>query len=330
MVASAPGKITLFGEHAVVYGYPAIVVAINKKVRVTAEVRDDDNIRINAQDLKTPGVIVSISNGEIQVTTDYGRTLSAIGYLSKAIELTSEYLGVRKGVNLEVKSEMPVGAGLGTSAAVSIATIAAYSSCLGYELSKEEVAGLGWEVERNVQGIASPMDTSIATFGGVLKVQFEGDNVYRTPVNVGGEPVFVLAYVEREKTTREMLMLVKSLREKHPDLINGILEHIGKVVLEAEKALVKGDLAEVGMLMNVNHGLLEAIGVSSRRLSEVIYVARVAGALGSKLTGGGGGGASVALTLPGNAETLVNALKLVTPHVFEASIYNEGVTIERL
>ncbi len=330
VVASAPGKITLFGEHAVVYGYPAIVAAINKKVYVAAEVRDDDSIRINAQDLRTPGVIVSISNGEIQVTTDYGRTLSAIGYLSKAIELTSEYLGVRKGVNLEVKSEMPVGAGLGTSAAVSVATIAAYSSCLGYELSKEEVASLGWRVERNVQGIASPMDTSIATFGGTLKVRFEGDNVYRTPVNVGGEPVFVLAYVEREKTTREMLMLVKSLRERYPNLVSGILEHIGKVVMEAEKALVKGDLAEVGVLMNVNHGLLEAIGVSSRRLSEVVYVARVAGALGSKLTGGGGGGASVALTLPGNAETLMNALKLVTPHVFKASIYDEGLTVERL
>ena len=329
-MASAPGKVTLFGEHAVVYGYPAIVASIDKRIFVSAELRDDDKIRINAQDLRTSGVIVSISNGEIQVTTDYGKTLSAIGYLNKAIELTSEYLDVRKGVNLEVRSEMPVGAGLGTSAAVSVATIAAYSSCLGYELSKDEIARLGWEVEKNVQGIASPMDTSIATFGGVLKIWFEGSTVYRTPLRVGSELPLVVAYVEREKSTRDMVMWVRNLREKHPELINGILEHIGKISLEAEKTLAEGNLREVGMLMNINHGLLEALGVSSRRLNEVVYTARVAGALGSKLTGGGGGGASIALTTQENIDVLTNVLKLVTPHVFRTNIQYEGVRINNI
>jgi len=329
-MASAPGKVTLFGEHAVVYGYPAIVASIDKRIYVSAELREDYKIRINAQDLRTSGVIVSISNGEIQVTTDYGKTLSAIGYLGKAIELTSEYLGVRKGVSLEVRSEMPVGAGLGTSAAVSVATIAAYSACLGYELSKDEIARLGWEVEKNVQGIASPMDTSIATFGGVLKIWFEGSAVYRIPLNVGSELPLVVAYVEREKSTRDMVMWVRNLREKHPELVNGILEHIGKTTLEAEKALTEGDLLELGTLMNINHGLLEALGVSSRRLNEVVYTARVAGALGSKLTGGGGGGASIALTKQNNIEVLTNVLRLVTPQVFKTNIQYEGVKINYL
>jgi mevalonate kinase len=330
VVASAPGKVTLFGEHAVVYGYPAIVASIDKRIYVNAELRDDDKIRINAQDLRTSGVIVSISNGEIQITTDYGKTLSAIGYLNKAIELVSEYLGVRKGVSLEVRSEMPVGAGLGTSAAVSVATIAAYSTCLGYELSKEEIARLGWEVEKSVQGIASPMDTSIATFGGVLKIWFEGSVVYRVPLKVSDELPLVVAYVERERTTRDMVAWVKNLREKHPEIINGILEHIGKTTLKAEKALAEGDLHEVGTLMNINHGLLEALGVSSRRLNEVVYTARLAGALGSKLTGGGGGGASIALTLPDNLEVLTNVLKLVTPQVFKTNIVYEGVKVSSL
>lgn len=327
VVASAPGKVTLFGEHAVVYGYPAIVASIDKRIYVSAELREDDKIRINAQDLRTSGVIVSISNGEIQITTDYGKTLSAIGYLNKAIELTSEYLGVRKGVSLEVRSEMPVGAGLGTSAAVSVATIVAYSTCLGYELSKDEIARLGWEVEKSVQGIASPMDTSIATFGGVLKIWFEGSTVYRVPLKVGSELPLVVAYVEREKNTKDMVMWVRNLKEKHPELVNGILEHIGKTTIEAEKELIKGNLQEVGILMNINHGLLEALGVSSRRLNEVVYTARVAGALGSKLTGGGGGGASIALTLPSSVDVLTNVLKLVTPHVFRTNIQYEGVKV---
>lgn len=330
VVASAPGKVTLFGEHAVVYGYPAIVASIDKRIYVNAELREDEKIRINAQDLRTSGVIVSISNGEIQITTDYGRTLSAIGYLNKAIELTSEYLGVRKGVSLEVRSEMPVGAGLGTSAAVSVATIAAYSTCLGYELSKDEIARLGWEVEKSVQGIASPMDTSIATFGGVLKIWFEGSTIYRVPLHVSSELPLVVSYVEREKSTRDMVMWVKSLKDKHPELVNGILEHIGRTTLEAEKVLVEGNLREVGVLMNINHGLLEALGVSSRRLNEVVYTARMAGALGSKLTGGGGGGASIALTLPDNIDILTNVLRLVTPHVFRTNIQYEGVKVNHL
>ncbi|MCD6324461.1 MAG: hypothetical protein J7L55_05085, partial [Desulfurococcales archaeon] len=163
VTASAPGKVTLFGEHAVVYGYPAIVTSIGKRVYVTAKVREDSAVRIVAKDLRTPGLIVTYREGSVEVSTDHGRSLLAVAYLNKAIELTSRKIGKFRGVDLIVESEMPVGAGLGTSAAVSVATVAAYSKLLGTELSRDEIADLAWSVEREVQGLASPMDTSIST-----------------------------------------------------------------------------------------------------------------------------------------------------------------------
>jgi len=330
VLASAPGKVTLFGEHAVVYGYPAIVTAINKRVYVEAELRNDNEIKINAQDLRVPGLIVSIGEGEVVVTTDYGRSLAAMSYLSKAIEVTSKFLNERKGVNLVVTSEMPVGAGLGTSAAVSVATIAAYATCLGHELSSEVIAQLGWQVEKEVQGIASPMDTTISALGGTLKLWYEGTTVHKTPLALSSELPLVISYVEREKTTKEMVAKVKELRNRHSELVDEIMKSIGFVTNKAEQALLKNDLSEVGLLMNVNHGLLDALGVSTRRLNELVYLARSSGALGSKLTGAGGGGATISLVQNSKAELVLNVLSMFSLMSFKAVINTEGVKVKIL
>lgn len=329
VTASAPGKVTLFGEHAVVYGYPAIVTAIDKRVWVEAERRGDDAVVIAALDLRVPGVIVTYRGDEVVIETDYGRTLSAVAYLRKAVELTSKYLGVRGGVNLTVRSEMPVGAGLGTSAAVTVATIAAYARVMGYELSRAEIARLGWEVEKAVQGIASPMDTSIASFGGTIKIWREGGEFVSRPIdmNLSGCS-FIVGYVERESTTAEMVRRVRELYEARRDAVELILKAIGMVTEEAEKALKAGDAAEVGTLMNMNHGLLEALQVSNRRLSQMVYAARAAGALGSKLTGAGGGGATLSLAKLADVGRVELALKLTSLMVFEAGVGAEGVRVE--
>ncbi len=326
VVASAPGKVTLFGEHAVVYGYPAIVTAIGRRVWVTAESRSDDAVVIAALDLRVPGVVVTYRGNEVIIGTDYGRTLSAVAYLRKAIEITSDYLGTRGGVNLTVRSEMPVGAGLGTSAAVSVATIAAYSKVLGYELRKDEIARLGWEVEKAIQGIASPMDTSIASFGGIIKIWKEGKEFVRKQLSVSIEEPLIIGYVERQHTTAEMVKAVKNLKERYGELIELIMKAIGRLTEEAESALLQGDVLKVGTLMNVNHGLLEALNVSTMKLSQIVYAARAAGALGAKLTGAGGGGAVIALASKDNAERVELAVKLHSSMTLKTTFGAPGVT----
>ncbi len=327
VVATAPGKVTLFGEHAVVYGYPAIVTSIDRKVYVKATPRNDKVINISAYDLKTPGIIVTYKGSEVYVTTDYGKSLSAVSYLNKAVDVTANYLGIKKGIDLKVKSEMPVGAGLGTSAAVSVATIAAYASAHGYSLSKNEISGLGWRVEKEVQGLASPMDTSIATFGGFLKLMGEGNKFRMKRLKVNAEIPAVIAYIERSRTTKEMVLKVKNLLESHKDVVNGIFKLIGKVTEEAEETLKEGDLKTLGELMNINHGLLDALGVSDARLNELVHLARVAGALGSKLTGAGGGGAIIALA-PGKLKEVEATLSLRASITLRAKFGLEGVKVE--
>lgn len=327
VVASAPGKLTLFGEHAVVYGEPALVTSIGKRIYVTVELRSDTNVKIVASDLQLPGITVTLAGDDLMIETDYGKALSAIAYLRSAIDITSKYLGTFRGVNVFVRSEMPVGAGLGTSAAVTVATILAYSKALGYDLKREEIAKLGWEVEKSVQGAASPMDTSIATFGGIIKVRMLGGNNYEVKeLQTFGALPIVIGYVEREAKTKDLIMKVRSLRDRHPELVDGIIKMIGVLVNKAEDALTKGDLTLLGELMNINQGLLDALGVSNKRLSDLIYAARVAGALGSKITGAGGGGCVIALA-PNTQEAVEVAMKLSGGLTMKTSLGSQGAVI---
>lgn len=290
--------------------------------------RGDGNVKIVASDLQVPGLAVTFTGDELFVETDYGRTLSAVAYLKKAIEVVSNYLGVFKGVNLVVRSEMPVGAGLGTSAAVAVATVLAYSTALGYSLGREEVARLGWEVEKAVQGIASPMDTAITSFGGFIRVKLLGGSRYevRQLGNIQDLPI-VIGYVEREAKTKDLVHRVRQLKERYPHIIDAIIRTIGNIVEDAEKALINGDLTTLGELMNINQGLLDALGVSTKKLSELIYAARAAGALGSKITGAGGGGCVIALA-PNTQDAVEVSMKLFGGLTLKTRLGGPGATVE--
>jgi len=329
VVASAPGKVTLFGEHAVVYGHPALVVAIDRRVYAVAEPRSDDVVKISARDLRVPGIVISYVGNEVVLETDYGMVLPAIAYINKAIELTANALGVRKGINIEIKSEMPVGAGLGTSAAVAVSTIASYAEANGYSLTKEEIAKLGWEVEKEVQGIASPMDTSITSFGGYMRIRYSGSSVEREPLSFEGDLPLLIGYVEREARTKDMVAMVKERMMKYPEIFESIMKMIGSIVERAEASLRSRDLKEVGFLMNLNHSLLDALGVSTRRLNELVHVARDSGAYGAKLTGAGGGGCVIAL-VPEREDVVETAMRLHGSMVLKTKLGAEGVKVEKI
>lgn len=324
---SAPGKITLFGEHAVVYGKPAIVTSIEKRVYVTARVRSDNTVKVYARDLHVKSLELSISSGGVRVEVDRKDALRKADYIIKAVELTLETLNVRKGLELEISSTMPVGAGLGTSAAISVATIYGCVKALGYDIEKRELSKLGHRVELEVQGAASPMDTAIATFGGTLWIHPRS----------GGEPVIsevkapelpiIVGYVPRIATTGELVANVRMLKERWGGIVDRVLEGIEEATFKALGALEKGELELLGELMNINHGLLEALGVSSYQLNMMVYAARRAGALGAKLTGAGGGGCMIALA-PRNAGEVVAAIKAVGGDAFQVRTGVEGVRVE--
>jgi mevalonate kinase len=325
VTVKAPGKVILYGEHAVVYGEPALAMAVNKYVYVTAKVRDDGKIGINAMDLKLAGLSVTIlENGDIVARTDYGAVISALSYVKRALEIAMEYVDKRVGVDLLIQSQMPVGAGLGTSAAVAVATILAYVKALGYDIDKRELARLAWQVEKDVQGAASPTDTTMATFGGLIYIKPEGNSVIMEPVKPGTEIPLVIGYIPRVSTTKELVAMVRRKLESMRDVIEPIIKTIGVITRRGREALEKGDLELMGTLMNINHGLLDSLGVSTRQLNEMVYAARSAGALGSKLTGAGGGGCMIALSDKVDVE---RAIELIGGSVLSARLDSEGARV---
>jgi mevalonate kinase len=329
VTVSAPGKVTLFGEHAIVYGKPALVSAIDRRIYVSAEERSDRSIKVSAMDLHIPGLILTFKEGsdDFVLETDYSRITDAMCYVRKAIEVSSKYVDKRKGVNVVVRSEMPVGAGLGTSAAISVGTVTAYCRLMGHELKPDEIAQLGHATELEAQGAASPMDTAISTYGGTIYIKPAKPKPLIEPLDVGENFQAVLGYTDREARTGDLLKKVRALKDSSPKAFESVINTIGEIVEEAKVAMLKGDKVLMGSLMNMNHGQLESLGVSSRKLNDMVYSARSAGALGSKMTGAGGGGCMIALC-PGRINEVTVAIGTVGGEPLQAKLSGTGVRLE--
>ena len=333
-VCEAPGKVYLFGEHAVVYGEPAVPAAIERRARVTADPRDDDHVRVEAEDLSLDGFTVEYSGGtgdhpDVDVPTPLVE--AAMGYVDAAVRQARAAADAPDaGFDITVESEIPLGAGLGSSAAVVVAGIDAATRALGERLDRRELADRAYRAEFEVQdGQASRADTFCSTMGGAVRV--EGDDC--EPIDAPNLP-FVVGFDGGAGDTGELVAGVGELREEYRFAADTV-QSIGDIVRTGEglleDAIPGADpsrelLAELGELMNFNHGLLSALGVSSRSLDSMVWAARDAEAHGAKLTGAGGGGCIVALDAGDATETALS----FTPECeesFRAELATEGVRV---
>ncbi len=322
-LSSAPGKVYLFGEHAVVYGEPAVPCAIEQRARVGVERRDDEKIRVEAEDLSLDGFTVEYggrTEDEPDIDVSESLLAAATGYVDEAISQVRSVTGQADvGFDVTIESDIPLGAGLGSSAAVAVAAIDAGTRELGTTLEIEEVAERAFQTEYEVQeGQASRADTFCSATGGAVRV--EGDDC-RT-IDAPDLPI-VIGFDGGAGDTGKLVSDVRNLREEY-EFASDTVDSIGNIVRNGEKALENGDIEELGRLMNFNHGLLSALGVSSRSLDAMVWAARDADAYGAKLTGSGGGGCIVALDPTDATET---ALKF-TPgceDAFRAELAEDGV-----
>jgi mevalonate kinase len=336
VTASAPGKVYLFGEHAVVYGEPAVPCAIERRATVTVEAREDDRVRVHAEDLSLDGFTVEY-NGTTgdrpDVDVDRSLVEAAMGYIDAAVEQAREAVAEERddsaddavedtGFDITVDSDIPLGAGLGSSAAVTVAGIDAATRELGVELTAREVADRAYRAEYEVQsGQASRADTFCSAVGGAVRVEGEDCRSIEAP-----DLPIVVGFDGGAGDTGALVAGVRDLRAEY-DFAANTVAAIGDLVRQGEAALEDGDVDELGRLMDFNHGLLSAIGVSARSLDAMVWAARDAGALGAKLTGAGGGGCIVALD---DGEETVTALEY-TPgcaDAFRAELDEDGVRVE--
>jgi len=324
--SSAPGKVYLFGEHAVVYGEPAVPCAIERRATVTVEARADERLRVSASDLSLDGFTVEYdgsTDGTPEVDVTQELVQAAMGYVDEAIDQARDAADAHDaGFDVEIESSIPLGAGLGSSAAVVVATIDAATRALGVPLDRTEIADRAYQVENAVQdGQASRADTFCSTMGGAVLVEGTECRQLDAP-----DLPFVIGYDGGAGDTGALVAGVRSLREEY-GFARETVESIGELVEEGLAALSADDREELGRLMDFNHGLLGALGVSSRSLDAMVWAAREAGATGAKLTGAGGGGCIVALD---DTDATSTALEYSTACVetFRANLDTDGVRRE--
>jgi mevalonate kinase len=297
--STAPGKIILFGEHAVVYGQPAIAVPVTH-VRAEAMIepaRGGDSVRILA-----PGVGLDARVEDLPLlhplSVALGGVLSACG--------VAEPLSDIPPFTLTIHSTIPVAGGMGSGAAVSVAVIRAVSTFLNHPLPDEQVNALAYEVEKLHHGTPSGIDNTVITYA--CPVYF----VRGQPIETFTVPkpfTIVIADTGVPSSTAITVGNVRKGWQADPDRFNLWFERVGQIVRAARHAIETGVHDTLGPLMDENHALLQQMGVSSPELDRLVETARSAGALGAKLSGGGGGGNMIALVEVEGAEKVAEVLR---------------------
>jgi len=322
VVASAPGKVILFGEHAVVYGEPAIAAAIRRRVYVSVEEIATDRIEIESRNLKIRESmrLEKCTRGELEGVSAELKPLWHLCH--KMLELHGHPL--KHGLRVEIRSEIPESAGLGSSAALATALALALKEIFSVDMSPNDIWNIAFESEKIVHGRPSGIDNTLSLHGGVIL--YRKGSMKR--IRLGQTIPLVVGDTGVSRSTGKMVARVRMLREKYPDVIEEVIRAIGRLSLLSVQALVDGDLEKLGDLMNINQGLLEALGVSSPEISMLVNAARKAGALGAKLTGAGGGGCIIALPAKNAINNVVESIKRVGRDAFLAEIEFEGARIE--
>ena len=295
--ASAPAKAILFGEHSVVYGEPAIAGAVNKRVFITIKESETNETIFKSPELGFEAELLTQYKKYILIKGKPG----IIRYVLEALHKVHDH----SPIEITLSTNVPIGSGLGSSAAVTVALLAALYTYHKVQFTKKSLAHDAHMVEQAVQGVASPLDTLVSTYGGLI---YFSRNKKFEPLRVNLNVPFIVGYTTKHGNTSKMVKDVKSLKIRNSRVINTVISTMGYLTKQAKIALIKKDYSKVGELMNINHGFLDVLGVNTLELSRMAYNAREAGAIGSKTTGAGGGGSIIALC-PGKVNEVASAIE---------------------
>jgi mevalonate kinase len=307
---TAPAKLILFGEHAVVHGQPAIAIPITS-LQATASVQftpDEPGLRINAVDLNEM-FLVNIGSDDV----DHALVLT--------VRLVLKLLGITTPPNAVIKitSTIPMASGLGSGAAVSTCLARAVAASVGHTVAPADLNSIIYEIEKLHHGTPSGIDNTVI--------------VYEQPVYfVRGKPIEVLSITTPltlvvadtgvSMPTHIPVSDVRKLLESDPQCTQPVLDAIGHITRDARTALTSGDVTALGPLMTQNHQYLQQLTVSSAMLDQLVEAALNAGALGAKLSGAGRGGNMIALVTTDTIESVKQALtEAGATRVFQTTVH---------
>ena len=313
-IASAPGKIILFGEHFVVHGTKAILAAIDKRVTVTSTFTENKTIKVNSQ-LGTLEVPISSSYEEVK------SEFRPFVYLANKIINSNQNVN---GLEVTIDSDIPIGVGLGSSSACCVAAAASISE-LFKELSSEEILNISIEAEKTIFPDTSGADCTVCTYGGMIEYeQFTGtkkiDNTF--------ELNLVIANSMIPHTTKNSVERVSKFKENDEERFSQLCDLETKLIDEVIVAMKNNDVTTLGLKMSENQKYLEEIQVSNDTLRDMISSLNEI-SLGSKITGAGDGGCVIALVKDENMDKVPTLLPK-NKECFSAKIDTKGVVWSKI
>jgi mevalonate kinase len=304
-VSSAPGKIILFGEHAVVYGRPAIAVPVTQ-VHADVEVAESPRpgIWIHAPSVDLDAELNTLPSDHPLAAVIHNLFFS-LGIPPHPIPSPNGRGSKGEGLDITINSTIPVASGLGSGAAVSVALVRTLSSALGHPLNDEQVNAFAYEIERLHHGTPSGIDNTVITYA--KPVYFIKGHPIET-LKAGRPFTLVIGDTGIPAPTRQSVGDVRRLWTKNNLRLEQVFDEVAQLSLMARRIIESGQPEMLGDLMNQNHAFLQEMTVSSPELDTLVRAARQAGALGAKMSGGGRGGNMLALVTPETAEPVSRSL----------------------
>jgi mevalonate kinase len=308
-IASAPGKIILFGEHFVVHGTPAILAAIDKRVTVTSTFTENKTIKVNSQ----------LGTLEVPISSSHEKAKSEFKpFIYLANKMINSHQDVN-GLEITINSDIPIGVGLGSSSACCVAATASISG-LFKELSSEENLKMSIEAEKTIFPDTSGADCTVCTYGGII----EYDKINGSEKNTDASNLNLLIVNSMiPHSTKRSVEKVSKFKESNEDRFSQLCVSETKLIGEVNLALKNKDLITLGLKMSENQKYLEEIQVSNDTLHDMISSLKEI-SLGAKITGAGDGGCIIALVKDENLDK-VPALLGKDKECFSAKIDTRGV-----
>lgn len=278
--ANAYGKIILLGEHAVVYGSHAIAAPV--PLAVEARVVDTE---------PGEGIRLMIPRWGLE------QRLKAEdeGFARALANILDELALSRRNMTIEVFPKVPRAMGLGASSALAVAVLRALDQHYGLQLGDVEINRLAFICEQAAHGTPSGIDNTLATYGELMLYRRQNEQAHFEPLHPRTPLHLVVGMSGQESLTARTVAGVRRAWESAPERYQRMFDEIDRLTLEGRHAIAEGDTPALGQLMNLCHGILNGLQLSTPALEELVGIARTHGALGAKLTGGGGGGSMIAL-----------------------------------
>jgi mevalonate kinase len=313
----APAKIILSGEQFVVLGAPAVSMAVNLYSKVDVRPSQSGGIEVTAD---IPLQLVSDADKR-SPSADNQELLEPLRLAASAT--LDHLLTTERSVHVDANCQIPIGAGLGSSASTTVATISAVAKSRGTRLDRREIFKLAFIPENYLHGHPSGVDQATCTYGGII--QFKKPSTIMA-IKIKRPPMILVCDSGIHRSTKTLVGSVVKRSQEQTDSFQTHLEEITVISKAVVKALQSEDDNELGSLMDRNHELLRQIGVSTPVLDRLAVAAGKAGAMGAKLTGAGGGGCIIALCADKKARSkIARRLRKEGGTIYNVSLDLRGV-----